>query len=106
MRRQPGCERLPMRTRPGAVPTLVPPCPPRRFQAVAEMMLVEVAQREVDEKKTESMMVEKIQVEGVFRGTRTILIMGGRSKRHLKVAYDIQELPMLPYGHQLSKLYL
>jgi hypothetical protein len=44
-------------------------------------------------------------VEGVLRETRRIL-MGSRCKKHLKVVYDKKQLPMLPNGHLLSKLYL
>ncbi len=43
MKKQPGCERLHMRTPLGAVPVLVPPSPPREFQAAVEKMLVEEA---------------------------------------------------------------
>jgi hypothetical protein len=69
-------------------------------------MLMEAVQKEIKEKKMKSLMVEKMQVEGVLGEKRTFLILGGRSRKHLKVAYNIQELPVLPYGHPLSKLYL
>jgi hypothetical protein len=45
MKKQPGCERLPMRTPLGAVPVLVPPiAQPKNFRRQREKMLVEEAE--------------------------------------------------------------
>jgi hypothetical protein len=52
MKKQPGCERLPMRTPPGScVSSDTTYSPPREFQAAVEKMLVEEgAQKELDGK--------------------------------------------------------
>jgi hypothetical protein len=37
---------------------------------------------------------------------RMIVTVGGRQKKHLRVAYDQDELPVLPPDHELARLYL
>ncbi len=80
MKKQPGCERLPMRTPLGAVPVLVSPiAQPGNFRR---------QWRRCWWKKLNSLMVEKMEVgRGVFGKARTIFNMGGRNTKHLKVAY-------------------
>jgi hypothetical protein len=53
-------------------------------------MLVEEAEN--------SLIVEKMEVEGVFGKVKTIFNVGGRNKKHLKMAYNNEQLPVLPYG--------
>jgi hypothetical protein len=51
------------------------------------------------------MVERKIQkVEGFPE--RAIVMVGGRQRKHLKVAYDLEELPVLPPDHELTRLYL
>jgi hypothetical protein len=51
------------------------------------------------------MVERKIQkVEGFPE--RAIVMVGGRQRKHLKVAYDLEELPVLPPNHELTRLYL
>jgi hypothetical protein len=37
---------------------------------------------------------------------RTLLVVGGRSKKYMMVAYDQKYLPVLPEAHPLYRLYL
>jgi hypothetical protein len=37
---------------------------------------------------------------------RMIITVGGRQKKHLRIAYDQDELPVLPLDHELVRLYL
>jgi hypothetical protein len=50
----------------------------------------------LDVTKLNSLMVEKMEVKGVFGKARTIFNVGGRNKKHLKVAYN-EQLPVLPF---------
>ncbi len=64
------------------------------------------AQAGLVEKQMESLMVEKkLQREEGFP-ERTIITVGGRQKKHLRIAYDQDELPVLPPDHELARLYL
>jgi hypothetical protein len=65
-------------------------------------MLVEAAQKELDGTQLMSLIVEKMEVERILGERRTI---GAHSKKHLRMAYDNEQLPALPNGHPLSKLY-
>ncbi len=46
--------------------------------------------------KLNSLMVEKMEVERVFGKAKTIFNVGGRNKKHLKVAYNNEQLHVLP----------
>ncbi len=51
------------------------------------------------------MVEKKLQTEDGFP-ERVIIMVGGRQRKHLKVAYDQAELPVLPPDHELARLYL
>ncbi|MFO0003910.1 MAG: hypothetical protein ACK559_22545, partial [bacterium] len=51
------------------------------------------------------MVERKLQAEEGFP-ERVIITVGGRQQKHLKVAYDQVELPVLPPDHELARLYL
>ncbi len=51
------------------------------------------------------MVDKKLQAEEGFP-ERTIVTVGGRQKKHLRIAYDLDELPVLPPDHELARLYL
>jgi len=106
MKKMEGCERLPMVETVGRKTKLVPPCPPRRFQAAAEQMLLEAAQRKLGEEQKVSLAVMEETVDGVLGETRTILVVGGRSLKHLKGVYGEGRLPVLPGCHPLSRMYV
>jgi hypothetical protein len=72
----------------------------------ARQFLLQDAQAGLVEKQMESLMVEKkLQTEEGFP-ERTIITVGGRQKKHLRIAYDQDELPVLPPDHELARLYL
>jgi hypothetical protein len=48
------------------------------------------------EEAENSLMVEKMEVEGVSWKAKTIFNVGGRNKKHLKVAYNNEQLQVLP----------
>ena len=50
--------------------------------------------------------MEAEAVEGVLGEVRTILVVGGRSVKHLKGVYGKGRLPVLPGRHPLSRLYM
>ena len=106
LRKMPDCEKLPMRARAGATPVMVPPCPPRKFQVAAERMLVEAAQKGLEAKQLTSLMTEKVVTVGAMGEERILTVVGGRSKKFLKIAYDCTQLPVLPYWHPLLELYI
>jgi hypothetical protein len=72
----------------------------------AKWMLIEAAQKELPLRKMESLMAEKRTRTCVLGVERTLLVVGGRSKRYMKVAYDQEYLPVLSETHPLSRLYL
>jgi hypothetical protein len=57
-------------------------------------------------KQLESLMVEKKPQREEGFPERMIITVGGRQKKHLRVAYDQDELPVLPPDHELAGLYL
>jgi hypothetical protein len=68
--------------------------------------LIQDAQAGLVERQLESLMVEKkLQKEEGFP-ERMIVMVDGRQRKHLKVAYDQEELPVLPPDHELARLYL
>ncbi len=76
------------------------------LQLVKKSLLIQDAQASLVEKQLESLMVErKLQAEDGFP-ERVIITVGGRQQKHLKVAYDQVELPVLPPDHELARLYL
>ena len=85
---------------------MVPPCPPKRFQAAAEQMILDAAQKGLGEEQKVSLAAEKEAVEGVLREMRTILVVGGRSAKHLKGVYSKGWLPILAGCYPLSRLYM
>jgi hypothetical protein len=114
MRKTPGCERSPMLRRPppmgggheAADGAWVPPSPPRRCLEAARWMLLEAAQKGLRSSQLESLMAEKMAVKCVLGVERILVTVGGRSKRHLKVAYDQENLPVLPRTHKLARLHM
>ncbi|MFN9942648.1 MAG: hypothetical protein ACK56I_24590, partial [bacterium] len=80
--------------------------PAEKYRTAARQFLIQDAQASLIERQLESLMVErKIQKEEGFP-ERTIVMVGGRQRKHLKVAYDQEELPVLPPDHELTRLYL
>jgi hypothetical protein len=80
--------------------------PAEKYRAAARQFLIQDAQASLVEKQLESLMVErKLQAEDGFP-ERVIITVGGRQQKHLKVAYDQVELPVLPPDHELARLYL
>ncbi len=74
--------------------------PAEKYRAAARQFLIQDAQASLVEKQLESLMVErKLQTEGGFPA-RVIIMVGGRQRKHLKVAYDQVELPVLPPDHE------
>jgi hypothetical protein len=51
-------------------------------------------------------MAEKRAVQYVLVTERTLLVVGVRSKKYMKVAYGQEYLPILLEAHPLSRLYL
>jgi hypothetical protein len=51
-------------------------------------------------------MTDKIICKTGKFAARTIRIVGGRMKKHLRIAYDQIQLPVLPTWHTLARLYL
>ncbi len=76
-----------------------PPTPPRECMEAAKWMLIEAAQKDLPLRKMESLMAEKRTRKFVLGVERTLLVVGGRSKKYMKVAYD-QEYFQKP--HPLS----
>ncbi len=54
----------------------------------------------------ESLMAEKRTVQCVPGTKRTLLVVGGHSKKYIMVAFDQEYLLVLPEAHPLSWLYL
>jgi hypothetical protein len=63
-----------------------PPSLPRECIEAAKWMLIEAAQKELPLRKMESLMAEKRSKKCVLGVERTLLVVGGRSKRYMKVA--------------------
>jgi hypothetical protein len=61
---------------------------PRECMEAAKWMLIEAAQKELPLRKMESLMAEKRTRTCVLGVERTLLVVGGCSKRYMKVAYD------------------
>ncbi len=74
--------------------------PAEKYRTAARQFLLLV------EKQLESLMVEKKPQREEGFPERMIFMVGGRQKKHLRVAYDQDELPVLPPDHELAGLYL
>jgi hypothetical protein len=80
--------------------------PAEQYREAARLCLLRDAQASI----------EKGGLKGLTAGTQTysvegfadkeILTLGGRQKNYLRVAYDREDLPILPARHLLSRLYL
>jgi hypothetical protein len=73
---------------------------------VARKFLLQDAQAGLVEKQLESLMVEKKPQKKEGFPERMIVMVEGSQKKHLRVAYDQDELPVLPPDHELARLYL
>ncbi len=80
--------------------------PAEKYRTAARQFLLEDAQTGLIEKQLESLMVEKKPQREEGFPERMIVTVGGRQKKHLRVAYDQDELPVLPPDHELARLYL
>ena len=69
-------------------------------------MLLGAAQKELTEEQKTSLAAVAEVTEGVLGEKQTILVVGGRSEKHLKGVYGEGRLPVLPGSHPLSRLYL
>jgi hypothetical protein len=80
--------------------------PASKYQQAAREYLIEEAQKDLRPAETESLMTDKIICKTGIFAARTIRIVGGRMKKHLRIAYDQIQLPVLPTWHTLARLYL
>jgi hypothetical protein len=80
--------------------------PASRYQQAAREYLVEEAQKDLKSAEMESLMNDKLVCKTGTFPARTIWIVGGRMKKHLQIAYDQFQLPVLPTWHTLTRLYL
>jgi hypothetical protein len=80
--------------------------PAEKYRTAARQFLIQDAQAGLVEKQLESLMVEKKPQREEGFPERMIIMAGGRQQKHLKVAYDQEELPVLPPDHELARLYL
>jgi hypothetical protein len=80
--------------------------PASKYRQAAREYLIEEAQKELKPAEMESLMTDKIICRTGIFAARTIRIVGGRMKKHLKIAYDQAQLPVLPTWHTLARLYL
>jgi hypothetical protein len=80
--------------------------PAEKYRTAARQFLLQDAQAGLVEKQFESLMVEKKPQREEGFPERMIIMIGGRQKKHLKVAYDQKELLVLPPDHDLAQLYL
>jgi hypothetical protein len=69
-------------------------------------MLLEAAQKDLPLQKMALLMAEKRTRRYVLAVERTLLVVGSRSKKYMRVAHDQEYLPVLPETHPLSRLYL
>ncbi len=73
---------------------------------LAENLLISQAQSSLKKETIDSLLPEVVTVKGVARGRHDIILVGGRERNRFRVGYDSAGVPVLPYGHPLSKLYL
>jgi hypothetical protein len=84
----------------------VPGPPPRCYLEAALDYLVEDAQKNMNLDGTASLEAEEIIREHDVCPPRRIKVVMARGERYLKVAYNAEALPILPYNHPLSRLIL
>jgi hypothetical protein len=80
--------------------------PAEKYRTAARQFLLQDAQVGLVEKHLESLMVEKKPQREEGFPERMIVTVGGHQKKHLRVAYDQDKLPVLPPDHELARLYL
>lgn len=80
--------------------------PSRPAMQSAEWILLEDSQRRLHAASLESLMPVKKEVQDLFGVRRAILIIGGRPKKYLEVAFDEETLPILSGKSSLAKRYL
>src|SRR5450830_1658991 len=78
----------------------------RAWMFAANAFLVEDAQRNLKVEQLKSLAPTRIVKRMVFGPPRKWWVMGGRMEKHLKVAYDTEERPLLPSRHPYSRLLL
>ncbi len=80
--------------------------PAERYREAARLCLLRDAQASVEKGGLKGLTVEgrMCNVEGFT--DKEILMLGGRQKNYLRIAYDRGDLPVLPARHLLSRLYL
>jgi hypothetical protein len=76
--------------------------PAEKYRTAARQFLLQDAQAGLVEKQLESLMVEKKPQREEGFPERMIVTIGGRQKKHFRVAYDQDELPVLPPDHELA----
>jgi hypothetical protein len=77
-----------------------------KYRTVAQHFLLQEAKANLIEKQLESLMVETKSYKEEGFPERMIITVGGRQKKHLRIAYDQDVLPVLPSYHELAWLYL
>jgi hypothetical protein len=80
--------------------------PPSEFLHSAERMLIQAAQRTMEISSTTPLMPVQENYKNVLGQEIKTWVIGGRNKKHLKVAYDQDVLPILDNKSLLAKLYL
>jgi hypothetical protein len=80
--------------------------PAEKYRTAARHFLLQDAQTGLIKKRLESLMVENKPHREEGFPERMIITVGGRQKKHLRVAYEKDELPVLPPDHELARLYL
>ncbi len=80
--------------------------PAEQYREAARLCLLQDAQVSIRKEGLEGLTAETwtYDVEGFTE--KKIIMLGGRQKKYLRVAYDKGVLPILPARHPLSRLYL
>jgi hypothetical protein len=80
--------------------------PASRYQQAAREYLIEEAQKGLTPAEMENLMTNKLICKTGIFPARNIRIMGGRMKKHLRIAYNQVQLPVLPTWYTLARIYL
>jgi hypothetical protein len=80
--------------------------PPEVCREVARLLLLQDAQVGISQGGLEGLATETSTHDLGGFAEKRIIMLGGRQKKYLRVAYDESELPVLPSWHPLSRLYL
>jgi hypothetical protein len=80
--------------------------PPKCYLEAALDYLVEEAQRNMSLEGMASLEAEEVVREHEVGPPRRIKVVMARGEKYLRVAYDAEALPILPYNHPLSRLLL